>query len=454
MAGETVIPGLVMPSYAELFKLAPVDIAVTAREEQSVRPSNIFSADTGDITFTIPGNTEEFIRADSFILSGFLRILNADGTVLVANRRVGIVNSAQSLIHTLTVVLGNQTMSSDPCYAFTVFLANILTYGKDAALSWLSQEIFAKDTPGQMDAHVNFDDAAAGNIGLNTRATYFERSKYVPFRIKLHCGLFSMDKLLPNQLGLTITITRTKAQFFLMAAKLDGANADAPKTQPEYKVELSNLLLSYETYKLYPTLGTNIMKSLDKGNIMYNIVQTTTRPFMIPNGTQSHTIDNVVTGNMPKRITFGFVKSTGYNGDYQRNPFNFEHINLTSLSVYVNGKPYPLNPFKPVYTGNNANWLREYNSLFDATGIKNSNQGLNIHKDEYPHGYCIYSFDLTPNGSASISAPVTPVVQGSLRIDFSLSVALTEPYMCIVNCEFDNIVQVDAAHNVYIDYKQ
>ena len=44
-------------------------------------------------------------------------------------------------------------------------------------------------------------------------------------------------------------------------------------------------------------------------------------------------------------------------------------MNLTRTDLYVNGKSYPPTPYTPVYTGEHEEYMREYNSLFQAFGI-------------------------------------------------------------------------------------
>ena len=40
------------------------------------------------------------------------------------------------------------------------------------------------------------------------------------------------------------------------------------------------------------------------------------------------------------------VKSSAHSGDFNLNPFHFEHFDVSCIGFYVNGEPTPRAPFK------------------------------------------------------------------------------------------------------------
>jgi len=42
-------------------------------------------------------------------------------------------------------------------------------------------------------------------------------------------------------------------------------------------------------------------------------------------------------------------------------------------------------------------WIRAYNSLYMGTGRLFYDEGLAIERTEYPFGYALYAFDLSPD---------------------------------------------------------
>jgi hypothetical protein len=451
--------GVVIPSTLELFDTAPTDMSIQAMEEIPYRPNTTFTPSSGDIRFEIPGNAEEFIVPNLTSMTFGLRVILSGGGDIGAAHNVGIINNAaHSVFSDCTVTLGNQVVSSDPCYAYTAMATNLLSYGNDAKESWLSNALYFKDTAGQMEEMLNAN-AANGNRGLNKRSAYFANSAVVPCRIRLTSSVFNVDKHFPSLLDMKVVLARTKPEFYIMAPTVaaQGAVGDenyVPPTPPNFRVEIIDPILWVTKAKIFPPLAYNILQKLSRQPMKYNISRHVTRPITLGVGLQSHTIDNVTTGQLPKRLIFGFVRSEAFNGSYARNPFNFQHLNLNHAAVYVNGTCHPLTPFRPTYGGERQNWLREYNSLFDSLGIHYGNSGIDINRDDYPLGYCLYGFDLTPNWSASVAAPVNLDKSGSVRIEFQLSEALTTAYSCIVFTEFDNIITIDNDRNVFVNYSK
>ena len=78
---------------------------------------------------------------------------------------------------------------------------------------------------------------------------------------------------------------------------------------------------------------------LNAKNAQYTITRTTLEVFTVPTGQQSQHIDNAFLGEIPKRITICMKDNDSYNGNYKKNPFNFQHHNLTQL---VNGDEVPI----------------------------------------------------------------------------------------------------------------
>jgi hypothetical protein len=447
---------LVHPSDLELFTVAPTDITVQEMEEVPYRPVADFAAG-GDMRFEVPGNTDEYIKPSLTVMTFGLQILKENGQPLDQNERVGPVNSTgHSVFSSVTVTLGNQVISSDPAYAHRSDIQTKLSYGADAKESHLTNALYFKDTAGQMDQYVNAN-AEAGNLGLNKRASYFTRSKIVQCRIHPNSDFFNVDKMIPNQVSLKVSFTRSKPEFCLMAEGTPevqgGVGVQArDAVPPAYKIVIHDPVLWVTKVKLLPSVALGHSKKFPIEAASFNMTRVVTRPYSIARGMRSVTLDNVITGQMPKRIVYGFVRSTAYNGAYSRNPFNYEHLSLTQTAVYMNGKSFPLTPFKPVYTGTNVNYMREYASLFDAMGIYHANKGLDISRDEYPNGYCLYGYDVSPNKSAAVSSPINLIKQGTVRIELQFGAELEEAYVCVLFAEFDNLISIDADRNVFVDY--
>ena len=54
--------------------------------------------------------------------------------------------------------------------------------------------------------------------------------------------------------------------------------------------------------------------------------------------------DNAFQGQIPNRIFVGMVENVSFTGQYDKNPYNFKHFNLSSIGIYVNGESFTCSP--------------------------------------------------------------------------------------------------------------
>ncbi|KAF4528503.1 hypothetical protein B566_EDAN016824 [Ephemera danica] len=71
---------------------------------------------------------------------------------------------------------------------------------------------------------------------------------------------------------------------------------------------------------------------------------------------------------------------------------------------------------------------------------------------DYPSGYCLYAFDLTPDLSAN-SAHWCPQYDGNLRMELGFKTALTESVTIVFYAEYREILEVDKNRECSIVYK-
>ena len=69
--------------------------------------------------------------------------------------------------------------------------------------------------------------------------------------------------------------------------------------------------------------------------------------FTVPRGQQSQQhIDNASLGEIPKHIAICMMDNDSHNGNYKKNPFNFQHYNPTQTGISVSGEEVPFKPLK------------------------------------------------------------------------------------------------------------
>ena len=149
-----------------------------------------------------------------------------------------------------------------------------------------------------------------------------------------------MEKYLLNGVEVKFKFVRTRDTFSLMVAA------------GEYKVKMLDATLKIRKVKINPAILLAHTKNLERFNAKYLITRVETKVSTITAGLASYSCNNIILGQIPKRIILGFVSNKTYNGDFKLNPYNFHHYGLNHLCLYVDGQQIPSKPLQPDYTNN------------------------------------------------------------------------------------------------------
>ena len=238
----------------------------------------------------------------------------------------------------MDVILGGKLIFSvTNTYAHRSILEALVNYDKEAAESQLGCGLFCEDIAGQME-EMDITADPVLNTGLGTRNEWTKTSKTVELLGRIHSDLFNQEKLILNVNGvdLTVKLHRHKPEFCLLS--VDAALA--------YKIIIVDAILYVKKIELTPSVFNAINTVLNDKNAQYAITRTTPKVFTVPRGQQSQHIDNAFLGEIPKRIAISVMDNDSYNGNYKKNPFNFQHYNLTQIGISVNGEEVPFKPLK------------------------------------------------------------------------------------------------------------
>ena len=157
---------------------------------------------------------------------------------------------------------------------------------------------------------------------------------------------------------------------------------------------------------------------------------------------------------------FGLVDVDAANGVYGKNPYNFQHFNVTNVSLTANGQEIPFKQLTLTYpkdpagtpdaaTDDELDFDEAYNTLFSGTGKIYSNAGLDITREDYPGGYTLYAFDLTPDMCNSTDYFNT-VQRGSLTLALTLK-KQTHAIAIVCYGDFENVIRIDSERNAIYD---
>ena len=372
------------------------------------------------IEFVVPSSGLEYLDLAHTILSLKVGIkstvaeadMSADAKKLVGN--VGFVNNTMHSLFSQIDCSLNQTPVSPPnnSYPYRAYIETLLNYGPAAKNSHLSSVLWFSDTANKMD------DTDLENEGLVARREIMTKKKTIDLIGHIHGDIFNQDRLLLNGVEMRIRLIRSKDSFCLM----DPAGI--------HSVQVLDANLLVRRVKISPGVLLAHAKALSKSTAKYPLTRVEVKVLTLTSGTNGQTLDNIILGQLPKRIIIGFVENKAYNGNRFLNPFNFKNLNINFLCLYVDGNQIPSKALLPDFKG--KMYVDCYHSLFSGCGIHFLNDGNAISRTDYPNGYCLFAFDLTPNISANKMTDWNLIKHGSVRLDVRFASALTSTISVIV----------------------
>ncbi|XP_044578865.1 uncharacterized protein F54H12.2-like [Cotesia glomerata] len=407
-------------SELDLFTLPPTQTSIEQSQWTYYNPMASLS-DDAPIEFVVPEHSEEYIDLSHTMIKIKAKIVKPEGSVDEKDFVGPVNNFLHSMFNQVDVFFNQKTVSPpNNAYAYRAYLETILNYGVDAKSTHLKMGLWNMDTMGEFD-----NLKKTKNRGLEDRSTYTSKGKEFEMMGHLHCDIFNQDKFLLNGVEMRIRLIRSKNTFCLMNA-----------SENNYVVKILEAMLITRRVKINPSILIAHARTLGQTTAKYPLTRVEVKSFVLSQGILGNTIDNVVLGQLPKRIIIGFVDNRAYNGS-KKHPFNFQTFSLNYLCLYIDGKQVLGRALQPHFGRDNYSEVEAFNTLFSGTGIHFGNTGPWISRMEYQYGYTFYAFDLTPDLSANLASHWNLVKNGSLRLEVRFAKALDVNVNCITYLEFD-----------------
>ena len=423
-------------SELELFTVPPTNISMEKGMYVEGMPISTLTHGS-PIEFNI-SSSEEYIDVGRTVLYIKAKITkNSKFEKCAADAKVGPVNLwLHSLFSQVDIKLNGKLITpSVNTYPYRAYLETLLSYGSDAKESQLTSELWYQDK-APMD-EVNPLAENLKNTGLVERGKLTAASKSVEMIGRLHCDIFQQDRYLLNGVEMNVKLIPSGEKFHLMA---DGTT---------WTTVIEDACLYVRKVKLNPSIPVQHNKLLSSGKFAkYPIRRAVVTSFTIPTGNLSINKDNVIMGQLPRRMVIGLVSNRAFNGAMNASPYNFQHYDVNYMAMYVDGVQFPAKPLTPAFADNQ--YLRSYMTLFEGTGMLHDNRGHGIDRAKYKEGFAMYAFDLTADMAEG--SHVDPIKHGTVRIDLHFKTPLTETVNVVVYSEYDNLIQIDRVRNVVVDY--
>ena len=429
-------------SECELFSVPPTQTSIESCTMVEFHP--VSSIVHGlPIEFNVGGSGQDYIDLANTLLYIRAKITRANGEDIDNNDVVAPINlTLHSMFSEMELKLNDTLVSSlDSTYAYRAYLETLLSYSTEAKKSQLTASMYYKDTAGSLDI-LALDGAGATNLGLIKRHSYFAESNEVDMVGRLHVDLAFQERLIPSDVGLKLKLQRSKDSFALMA----------PGNNPTFKLQIAECKLLVRKVRVTPSVYIGHAKQLEVENAKYPITRVVCKTFTVSAGNLNIVQESLFSGQLPIRLFIAAVDNDAFNGAYGKNPFNFKHLDLTHLKVFLDGTQQHIKPLDVDYTADSPQFVQAYLTLFEGTGKFGKDEGIDLARDEYNRGFTLYGFDLTPDQSERDHLNLQR--EGSVRIEARFKTALPNTINVVVYAEFENFVYIDKHRNVIYDYSK
>lgn len=323
-----------------------------------------------------------------------------------------------TMIKQLDIFIGDtQVSSSTPTYAYKAFIEVYLGFSNSAKDSHLSSTFYHGSKGSQID--------------------------YDPMEIygRLHSDLVFQNKVLLGGCKLTLRILFNDSKFVLQCTDAN--------IKPE--IQVVDATLRTVRYKVSQEIVEAHDAALQVTPSKYILAVSRVKPFHIIKGVTESNIENIQSGQLPRRLFIGFVDTEAYNGHYTKSPYTFNHFDLNSIALYVNGEQIPPRPYTPNF--DTACYAKEYISLFEALNMIDAESTIDVNMSDYKKAKCIYGFNLSVDcsGGPGSVGYCNPVKYGSIALSVKFKEALSRAITCIIYMEFDKLLEIDINRNAKID---
>ena len=336
-----------------------------------------------------------------------------------------LISKANIKINNLPVEMGNDS------YQLRSYLENLLSYNNIEKKCVLEGDVFAKDAANLFNT-VTVDAATANNSGFMARRKKFLDKKSVQLQGRLHCDLFNLDHFMVNSVGITLELTKSKPEFYLI-----GDSTDA------YHFVFEECFLRIRRQVISPSVMAAHALTAEHATYKYPVKRVVLKPFVIPHASTKCVVSAICIGVMPRRVICGFLETKAYDGDIKKNPYEFKNFELESLILKVNSKSLPIsNGLKFDFA--HDRYLDGYRSLTKI--IKD----LDITYEEYKNGYTLFAFDLNPDISSCEHFSL--LKDGSLDLELTKTAATVDSITLICYLEYDNIIEINKYRVPSFDY--
>lgn len=428
----------------QLFDIPPTQVTINRTYWTEVQPIRD-GRNEGPFVFSI-GKDPHLLHINKNYIHVVMRIVNGDGTPLVAavpagapagaaavHPAVGPINLiGKTLWQQVKLFLnGIQVSDSGDKYPYKAYIETELNLGWDAKNSHQQAALYVTDDSARLDA--------ANNSAHATRCQAFRLSRWVDVMAPLHIDLFMQEKMLLNNLDISLELYRNRDPFCLMCFDAN----------PAYKIEIQSVKWYVQKVEVASSFALGLEAALQRRPAKYPIRRVTVTGLSVGEGLHNTPQTSLFTGQIPRRIIIGCVDADARIGNYAKCPFNFKHFSITEAKVTAGGQTYPSFPLTMDFANNI--YMKPFVALFETLGMAHTDKGNALSRQKYANGWTLLGFDLSQDSDDGAHWELVREGTTTLELRFGNPVP-AGGLEVIIYAEYDNMITLDRNRQPSIDY--
>ena len=244
------------------------------------------------------------------------------------------------------------------------------------------------------------------------------------------------NRYLINGVPITMTFFQSPDAFRLLA------DADAKK----YRVAIQNMYIEAKMVKGRGEMLISHSKLLaENKTAMYAYPRSSLRSYMIPAGSTQFDVAQVLSDRVPALLIAGLIESEAVSGKYSKNPFQFQHFNLSEIGLYSNSMSIPGRPFTPDFA--KSSFASEYSAL----QAMSNGQGNGLSKADFKDGNAVFCFHV--QNHVNLNQGVYPIIRkANTRLELKFETALANAVVLLIYSITPGFYRITEARNVIVEY--
>ena len=418
----------------DLWSVPPTQVSVSKDLEPEYRPVSTFG-DGQPINFVITSAVDEYVCLHETRLYMKLRVkLNKLDNSTITKEDWDSVVPSQYLMHSMfsecAIEMGGKEITQAPqTYAYRAFFEAFTGFSETAKKTTLRGSL---RTAAAHERHDVIKPITAENN---------EYGKWFELRGRLHLDLTFQGKQILGGTEMYVRLRPNNPRFVFRCNE---------GLSPEF--DFAEVKLLVHKSKVTPMLLGAHSKSLAGGETRYHFSRNEVRYQSISSDRLDAVLQNVIRGQLPRRMFVMLVDTEAFNGSFSTEPFDFQNFNLNYIAAYCDGTQYPAVAYTPDFE--KSLYLREYQELFSVLDNDHCDPILNLDYETFGKSKCIFSFQFSPDLSPGPGADghVSCLNYGSLSLHLRFSRKLPKAINVIMFCEFDSMLHIREDRTVTTNY--